>query len=60
MSCASVYVYCNLYQQIDEEEFGGLWELLKEGFMTALATFLVCHDWGSLGTKGLLHGVYSL
>ena len=30
-----------LFQQIDEEEFGGVWEILKEGFMTSFATFLV-------------------
>lgn len=31
------------YQQIDEEEFGGVWELTKEGFMTSFAGFLVSY-----------------
>ena len=26
---------------MDEEEFGGAWELIKEGFMTSFALFLV-------------------
>ena len=28
-------------QGVDEEEFGGAWELTKEGFMTSFATFMV-------------------
>ena len=36
-----VYVYFSFYQQVDEEEYGGVWELLKEGFMTSSAIFLV-------------------
>ncbi|XP_030068845.1 GEL complex subunit OPTI isoform X2 [Microcaecilia unicolor] len=28
------------FQQIDEEEYGGTWELTKEGFMTSFALFL--------------------
>lgn len=35
------YLYFNSFQQIDEEEFGGAWELTKEGFMTSFAGFLV-------------------
>ena len=38
---AFVYGYCMLYQRVDEEEYGGIWELLKEGFMTSFALFLV-------------------
>jgi hypothetical protein len=26
---------------VDEEEYGGAWELTKEGFMTSFAGFLV-------------------
>lgn len=36
-----VYGYCILYQRVEEEEYGGTWELLKEGFMTSFALFLV-------------------
>ncbi|XP_031562013.1 uncharacterized protein RAB5IF homolog [Actinia tenebrosa] len=35
------YVYFNNFQKIDEEEYGGAWELTKEGFMTSFAVFLV-------------------
>ncbi|XP_063984311.1 GEL complex subunit OPTI [Diachasmimorpha longicaudata] len=35
------YLYISNFQQIDEEEFGGIWELTKEGFMTSFAGFLV-------------------
>ncbi|KAG9328713.1 hypothetical protein JZ751_011404 [Albula glossodonta] len=28
-------------QWVDEEEYGGVWELTKEGFMTSFALFLV-------------------
>ncbi|XP_028667595.2 uncharacterized protein RAB5IF [Erpetoichthys calabaricus] len=36
-----VYLYFSSFQQIDEEEYGGTWELTKEGFMTSFALFLV-------------------
>nr|CAG4648434.1 EOG090X0M4M [Moina brachiata] len=36
-----LYVYFSSYQSVDEEEFGGAWELTKEGFMTSFAGFLV-------------------
>lgn len=29
------------FQSIDEEEYGGMWEITKEGFMTSFAGFLV-------------------
>ena len=35
------YAYAVRFQGVDEEEFGGSWELLKEGFMTSFAGFLV-------------------
>uniref|UniRef100_A0A336MLJ3 CSON002476 protein n=2 Tax=Culicoides sonorensis TaxID=179676 RepID=A0A336MLJ3_CULSO len=41
LSCAVTYFYCVNFQGIDEEEYGGVWELLKEGFMTSFASFLV-------------------
>ncbi len=36
-----LYAYWTAFQQIDEEEYGGPWELTKEGFMTSAAGFLV-------------------
>ena len=41
MNAGVVYVYFALYQHVDEDEYGGTWELLKEGFMTSYALFLV-------------------
>ncbi|XP_014248233.1 uncharacterized protein C20orf24 homolog [Cimex lectularius] len=36
-----IYLYFTSFQCVDEEEFGGAWELTKEGFMTSFAGFLV-------------------
>lgn len=36
-----VYIYFSSFQCVDEEEYGGAWELTKEGFMTSFAGFLV-------------------
>ena len=36
-----VYVYHAFFHGVDEEEFGGVWELVKEGMMTSFALFLV-------------------
>ncbi len=36
-----MYLYCVVYQGVDQEEYGGAWELLKEGMMTAFAMFMV-------------------
>ncbi|KAI4823684.1 hypothetical protein KUCAC02_012259 [Chaenocephalus aceratus] len=36
-----LYVYFSSFQQVDEEEYGGTWELTKEGFMTSFALFMV-------------------
>nr|CAG4646749.1 EOG090X0M4M [Macrothrix elegans] len=36
-----LYIYFASFQGIDEEEYGGAWELTKEGFMTSFAGFLV-------------------
>ncbi|KAL7293757.1 hypothetical protein TKK_0012821 [Trichogramma kaykai] len=41
VNAGSLYVYFNSFQQVDEEEYGGAWELTKEGFMTSFAAFLV-------------------
>jgi hypothetical protein len=36
-----VFFYATNIQHVDPEEYGGIIEIIKEGFMTALATFLV-------------------
>lgn len=41
LSCGITYLYCIKFQCIDEEEYGGLWEILKEGFVTGFASFMV-------------------
>ncbi|XP_053963117.1 GEL complex subunit OPTI [Anastrepha obliqua] len=41
ISCSIVYIYAINFQGIDEEAYGGAWELVKEGFMTSFAGFLV-------------------
>jgi len=41
LNAITLYAYFTNYQQIDEEEFGGAWELTKEGFVTSFAGFLV-------------------
>lgn len=39
-----IYLYVNNFQTVDEEEYGGMWEILKEGFMTSFAGFLVSRN----------------
>lgn len=41
VNAAVIYIYVNNFQSIDEEEYGGMWEITKEGFMTSFAGFLV-------------------
>jgi hypothetical protein len=36
-----IYVYSIGFQKIDEDQFGGIWEVIKEGFMTSFSTFMV-------------------
>ncbi|XP_050046199.1 GEL complex subunit OPTI [Dermacentor andersoni] len=36
-----VYAYTSSFQKVDDEEYGGVWELVKEGFVTSFAGFLV-------------------
>jgi len=42
INCAIVYIYVAKYQKVDEDDYGGIQELLKEGLFTAFAAFLVC------------------
>lgn len=41
ISCGVVYLYAINFQNVDEDAYGGAWELVKEGFMTSFAGFLV-------------------
>jgi len=41
LSAGIVYVWFTAVQGVDESEFGGAWELTKEGFLTSAAGFLV-------------------
>lgn len=41
LNVLSLYSYTTAFQKVDDEEFGGAWELIKEGFMTSFASFLV-------------------
>lgn len=41
VNVAVIYIYVSNFQSIDEEEYGGMWEITKEGFMTSFAGFLV-------------------
>lgn len=41
INCGIVYLYCLNFQKIDEDEYGGIWELMKEGLMTSFACFCV-------------------
>ncbi|CAG0878635.1 unnamed protein product, partial [Darwinula stevensoni] len=45
---AVVYVYSTSFQKEDEENYGGFWELSKEGLMASFTGFLVSsplHQW---------------
>jgi hypothetical protein len=41
VNVAIVYAYYSLFQRVNEEDFGGVSEILKEGLMTSFATFIV-------------------
>jgi len=41
VNMAIVYFYFSVFQRVDEEEYGGVSEILKEGLMTSFATFFV-------------------
>ncbi|XP_074646654.1 GEL complex subunit OPTI-like [Tubulanus polymorphus] len=41
INAAIVYFYFNSFQKLDEEEYGGILEILKEGLMTSFASFIV-------------------
>ncbi|KAG5453020.1 hypothetical protein CSKR_202382 [Clonorchis sinensis] len=37
----AVYLYAALFQRVDEDEYGGFAEIVKEGLMTAFSCFMV-------------------
>lgn len=41
INAGTLYVYTNNFQSVDEEEYGGPFEMVKEGFLTSFAGFLV-------------------
>lgn len=41
VNAAVIYFYVSNIQNVDEEEYGGIWEITKEGFITSFAGFLV-------------------
>lgn len=41
VSSVVLLAYVSFYQKVDAEEVGGLWEVMKEGFISAYALFLV-------------------
>ncbi|KAK7491399.1 hypothetical protein BaRGS_00017377, partial [Batillaria attramentaria] len=40
VNVAIVYMYSSSFQKVDEEEYGGMGEILKEGLMTSFSSFL--------------------
>ncbi|KAH7730352.1 rab5-interacting protein [Aphelenchoides avenae] len=41
ISAGTGHLYVTSYQNQDDESFGGFWELAKEGFGAAFATFMI-------------------
>ncbi|XP_065064515.1 GEL complex subunit OPTI-like [Rhopilema esculentum] len=41
INCALVFFYASKFQQVDEDDYGGPTEIVKEGLFTAFAVFLV-------------------
>lgn len=41
VNVAIVYIYSSSFQKVDEEEYGGIGEILKEGLMTSFSSFMV-------------------
>ena len=36
-----IYLYATVYQAQDEEDYGGAWDVFKEGMLTSSAFFVV-------------------
>ncbi|KAK6184748.1 hypothetical protein SNE40_007150 [Patella caerulea] len=41
INVAIVYIYYSSFQKVDEEDYGGSSEILKEGLMTSFSSFMV-------------------
>jgi len=41
INCTLVFIYVSRMHKIDEDDFGGILEIVKEGLFTAFAVFLV-------------------
>ena len=41
LNCLAVIIFVSRFKSIDEEEYGGSFEIAKEGFMTAFSSFMV-------------------
>ncbi|CAG0917184.1 unnamed protein product [Notodromas monacha] len=41
LNAAIVYAYYSMFQSVEDEDYGGPWEMVKEGFMTSFAGFLI-------------------
>ena len=41
LNCLAVIIFVNRFKSLDEEEYGGSFEIAKEGFMTAFSSFMV-------------------
>ncbi|ESO05025.1 hypothetical protein HELRODRAFT_78375 [Helobdella robusta] len=41
VNIALIYFYVNTIQKVDEDDYGGTSEIIKEGLMTSFATFVV-------------------
>ena len=41
LNCGAVVVFVNRFKSIDDEDYGGVMEIAKEGFMTAFSSFMV-------------------
>ena len=55
VNVALIYIYYSSFQKVDEEEYGGATEIIKEGLMTSFSSFVV--RFIIMSTKGGFHEV---
>ncbi|CAL8097006.1 unnamed protein product [Calicophoron daubneyi] len=41
INVAAIYAYAAMFHRVDEEEYGGFGEIIKEGLMTAFSCYMV-------------------
>ncbi|KAF6773206.1 hypothetical protein AHF37_07061 [Paragonimus kellicotti] len=55
LNIGAVYLYAAMFQRVDEDEYGGFGEIIKEGLMTAfscyMASWIVMYDYAHGGTS---------